>query len=514
MILINGESLSLSQLFDVARKNAKVQLAPEGIVKITTANKWLEIILKQENPVYGINTGFGIFADRRIELEDSMKLSRNLILSHSVPLGEILPAEIVRAGMLVRANALTAGHSGVRIEIVERILEMLNLGVIPAIPSQGSLGSSGDLCLLSQTAMVFTTDEKDLDEESGYAIFQDEYMTGKTAMRKAGLKRIILGAKEGLALSNGASFCAGLAALVVEDMEYLLKNAVASMVIALEALRGRSAAFDTRIHAVRKHPGQRVVAELIQKLFSGSTLIDSSNRVQDAYTLRCTPQVLGPVVELLQFIRPQIEREVNAATDNPLLFEGDVSLSGGNFHGEIIGMAMDFASIALAEIGAISERRIYRLLSSTMNDGLPAMLVNDVKSAGLNSGYMMPHYTAAALVLENQTLSHPDSVNSLPTSDGQEDHNANSWTAAMHAKQILDNVRKIIAIEYMCATRALELRSGTENGLHPGAGTDQIFAQIMELMPASRRGDQWLQPGILRIENALKERKILIPADL
>lgn len=511
MILINGESLTLQQLYDVARKKVRVMLAPEGIQKISTAHGWLESIQKQETPVYGINTGLGIFADRRIQPEDSQQLSRNLILSHSVPVGEPLPEEIVRAGMLVRANALTAGYSGVRVEIVERLLEMLNSGVIPVVPSQGSLGSSGDLCLLSQMALVLSTDENDLDDESGFAHFQNECMTGKSAMKKAGLRRIVLGSKEGLALSNGASFCAGLAALVIEEMEYLLTHSIASAVLSLEALRGCSAAFDPRIHAARNHPGQVYVADLIQSLISGSTLIDSSGRVQDAYTLRCTPQVLGPTVELLQFIRPQIEREINAATDNPLLFAEDVSLSGGNFHGEVIGLAMDYAGIALAEIGAISERRIFRLLSSAMNDGLPAMLVNDVQSAGLNSGYMMPHYTAAALVLENQTLAHPDSVHSLPTSDGQEDHNANAWTAAMHSKQILDNVQKIIAIEYLCAARALELRLEKENGSHPGAGTCQVLDQIKQLVPQARKGDHWLQPAILRIENALREHEILVP---
>ncbi len=511
MIQLDGEKLTLSQLVKIARNEDKVTLAPEGRQKISAAYQWLDSILRQEIPVYGINTGFGIFSDRRIQPEDMQQLSRNLILSHSVPLGEPLPGEVVRAGMLVRANALAAGHSGVRVEVVERLLDMLNKGVEPVIYSQGSLGSSGDLCLLSQMALIFTTDGNDLEEESGQAIYNHELLSGKAAMKKAGLERVILSAKEGLALSNGASFCAGLAALIVEDLEYLLKNAIAAMAISLEALRGCSAAYDQRIQNARRHPGQKAIAELVNNLTAGSTLLDSSGRVQDAYSLRCTPQVLGPVIELLEFIKPQIEREINAATDNPLLFEGGVSLSGGNFHGEIIGQAMDYAGIALAEVGAISERRIYRLLNSTMNDGLTPMLVDTPESAGLNSGYMMLHYTAAALVLENQTLAHPDSVHSLPTSAGQEDHNANSWTAAMHAKTILDNVRKIIAIEYLCAARALNLRMNQDAELLPGSGTLGIYQQIKDLVPGDKPGDQWLQPTVFKLEAALREQRIQVP---
>ncbi|HQN05568.1 MAG TPA: histidine ammonia-lyase [Anaerolineaceae bacterium] len=511
MILLDGESLTLSQLVEIARNNTDVSLAPEGRQKVIQANQWLESILKQEAPVYGINTGFGIFADKLIQPGDIRQLSRNLILSHSVPLGEPLPGEIVRAGMLVRANALVAGHSGVRIEVVERLLEMLNKGVIPVISAQGSLGSSGDLCFLSQMALVLTTDKNDLEEESGQAVYNHQLLSGKAAMQMAGLERTILGAKEGLALSNGASFCAGLSAIIIEDLEYLIKNAIAAMTISLEALRGCSAAFDQRIHDARRHPGQKKVADLVNRLIDGSKLIDSSRRVQDAYSLRCTPQVLGPVVELLSFIKRQVEREINAATDNPLLFENNVSLSGGNFHGEILGMAMDYAGIAMAEMGAISERRIYRLLDSVMNDGLPPMLVDTPQSAGLNSGYMMLHYTAAALVLENQTLAHPDSVHSLPTSAGQEDHNANAWTAASHAKQILDNVRKIIAIEYLCAARALSLRMKQETGLTSGNGSFSVYKQIINIIPMDKKGDQWLQPMVLKLEAALREQKIIVP---
>ncbi len=514
MIKIDGQTLSLRQLVEVARNKAPVQLSKIGREKLNQANTWLQQLVDQQTPVYGINTGLGIFSDRKIQPTDSEKLSRKLILSHSVGLGSSLSDEIVRAAMLVRANALTAGHSGIRVEIVELLLEMLNRNIVPEIPSQGSLGSSGDLCMLSQLALVFTTDENDVEEQSGWAVFDNKRLTGKAAMKAAGLTRFILGPKEGLALSNGASFCAALAALVVEDALDLIDAAIGAMALSTEAVCGCSAAFDSRLNAARNQTGQQAIANAVQKMLDGSSLIDSSSRVQDAYSIRCTPQVLGPVLELLQFIQPQIEREINAATDNPLLFEDNVCLSGGNFHGEIIGMAMDFASIALAEMGAISERRIYRLLESATSAGLPAMLVDKPEDAGLNSGYMMPHYTAAALVMENQTLAHPDSVHSLPTSAGQEDHNANAWVATVHAKKILENVRNIIAIELFCATRAVELRLKLNPELHLGMGTQQVYEQMRTLLPAIEGGDQWWQPEILRIIKHLHDDTLKFPGIL
>ncbi|MEN6436844.1 MAG: histidine ammonia-lyase [Anaerolineaceae bacterium] len=510
MTTIDGQSLTLQQLVKIARDHDEVILSQDGKNKLDQSKQWLDTIVNQKRPVYGINTGFGIFADRKINEADSAKLSRNLVLSHSVGVGKPLDDEIVRAAMVVRANALTAGHSGIRREIVETILRMLNLNLLPEIPSQGSLGSSGDLCMLSQLALVFTTDEKDLDEQSGWANWEGKRLTGKAAMAATGLPRIILGPKEGLALTNGASFSAALAGLIVNDAEYLLKCAIAAMAMTTEAVLGCTDAFDVRLQQVRHHEGQQYIANALLEMMKGSTFINTSGRVQDAYSIRCAPQVIGPVYELLEYVKPQIEKEINAATDNPLIFENGVSLSGGNFHGEIIGMAMDFLSIALSEMGAIAERRIYRLLDSSMNSGLPAMLVDSPEDAGLNSGYMMPHYTAAALVLENQTLAHPDSVHSLPTSAGQEDHNANAWTAAIHTRTILENVRTIIGIEMLCAAKAVDLQQQKHPEMEMGDGTKRIHQQIRALVPATT-GDQWWKPDIEKIKQALTEREIVLP---
>ncbi len=458
MISINGNSLSLDEIVRVARQGEFVQLDEKARQRMLQSWGWVEEISRNNDPVYGINTGFGIFSDQRISPSDCARLSRNLILSHSVATGDPLPVDIVRAAMLVRANTLAKGYSGVRPILVEILCDMLNKGVVPVVPQQGSMGSSGDLGPLSHMALVLTTDLEDSEEDSGFAWYKGELMSGKAAMEKAGLKRIILGPKEGLGLNNGATFSAAIGSLCIIDSINLLSTANLSLSMTLEALEGCSSAFDERIHQARGQTGQIHVASEIRNLTQGSSLINAAGRVQDAYSLRCAPQVQGAAWETLVFIRSILEKEINAATDNPLLFEQGVALSGGNFHGEPIGLVMDYLGIALAEVGAISERRIFRLTDGTLNGGLPNMLVDNNQAAGLNSGLMMPQYTAASLVLENQTLATPDSVHSLPTSGEQEDHNANSMTAARHAYQILVNVRKIIAIEIYSAARAMDLR--------------------------------------------------------
>ena len=495
MIPINGNQLTIEEVVRVARHHEKVTLAASALKKIRQSRQWVETITQKDKPVYGINTGFGIFSNRKISNEDSAKLCRNLILSHSVGTGAFLPEEVVRAAMLIRANTLAKGYSGVRPAIVETLLEMLEKDVIPLIPSQGSLGSSGDLAPLSHLALVFTTDAKDLEEESGWATYKGKKMSGKAAMLAGGIKRIILQAKEGLALNNGASFSAAIATLAVHDAECLLRSAEISLAMSMEALLGVTAAYDPRIHAVRSHPGQIIVAKNLRDLIAGSTLVDSTERVQDAYSLRCAPQVQGAAIDALGFIREMITREINAATDNPLLFNPGVALSGGNFHGEPIGMAMDFLSIALTEVAGISERRIFRLTDSKLNEGLPPMLVDSPEAAGLNSGLMMPQYTAASLVLENQTLASPDSVYSLPTSAEQEDHNANAMTAARHTRQIVENTAHVIATEIYCAARALDIRMRQYPHAKLGLGTRTAHRFIRAHVPY-RAEDSWWGPEI------------------
>lgn len=443
---------------------------------------WVEALVERGAPVYGINTGFGIFADRQISTEDTARLQRNLILSHAAGVGEPFEPEVVRAAMLIRANALALGHSGVRPELAETLLNMLNAGVTPIVPSQGSLGSSGDLAPLSHLALVMSRGDHDQELNSGYVWYQGQALSGKAGMAAAGLPRLVLGAKESLALNNGTAFSTALAALAVRDGYRCLEAAQVALALSLEALRGASAAFDPRLHAARGHPGQVRVAANLRRLLAGSTLIDSAGRVQDAYSLRCAPQVLGPAYDALDFVTSVLTRELNAATDNPLLLEGE-AVSGGNFHGEPVGQAADFAAIALAEVAAISERRVARLIDGKLNDGLPPMLVGTPEAAGLHSGLMMPQYTAAALVLENQTLASPDSVRSLPTSANQEDFNANSATAARHLRRLVENVTRVIAIELLTAAQALELRLRLTPGARLGDGTARGLAWVRATAP-------------------------------
>ncbi len=483
MISIDGYKLTIDDLVQVARHHAPVEISAEGIENVQRSRSYLEAILKTDNPVYGVNTGFGIFAKQRISPKDSALLSRNLILSHAVGVGSALPEEITRAAMLVRANTLVKGYSGVRLELVQTLVEMLNKGVTPLVPEQGSLGSSGDLAPLSHLALVFTTDGEDRLEDSGWAMYQGKLLRGREAMSAAGIRRLVLGPKEGLSISNGATFSASIGALAIEDARRLVLIASQALAMTLEAMMGCSNAFDARLHQARGQRGQIQAAQAILDLVAGSTFIDRAYRVQDAYSLRCAPQVHGAVVDALEFVDSLIRAEINAATDNPLIFAPGEALSGGNFHGEPVGMAMDFLGIAMAELGAISERRIFRLTDGNLNDNLPPMLVDSPEAAGLNSGMMMPQYTAASLALENQTLAHPDSVNSLPTSGEQEDHNANAMTAARHTRQIIANVRHILAIELYTAARAIDLRRRQHPDARLGCGTQKIYEKIRAAVP-------------------------------
>jgi histidine ammonia-lyase len=505
MLYIDGSGLSPEDVVQVARHRERVALTNHAYQAIHNSRHNLEQILQSDQPVYGINTGFGIFADQSIPQADSASLSRNLILSHAVGTGPDLAEEIVRAAMLVRANTLAKGFSGVRVEIVQTLLEMLNADITPVVPSQGSLGSSGDLCPLSHMALVFTTDEADRAEDSGTAVYQGKVMDGKSAMLEAGLPRIILGAKEGLALNNGATFSAAIAAIAAVDAAYLLDVADYGLSMTLEAVMGCMAAFDARLHIARGHPGQMHVAEHVRTITAGSTLVDSSGRIQDAYSLRCAPQVMGAARDTLAFVYGVAEREINAATDNPLIFGPDEVLSGGNFHGEPVGMAMDYLGIAMSEVAAISERRIFRLTDAKLNAGLPAMLVDRPEAAGLNSGLMMPQYTAASLVLENQTLAGPDSVRSLPTSAEQEDHNANSMTAARHAREILTNTAHVLAIELYSAARAIDLRLRGHPDARLGAGTAAVYRRLRQEV-AYQPGDAWWGPEIQRVHELINSR--------
>jgi histidine ammonia-lyase len=456
-LLIDEEALSDDEVVDVARHGRRAGLSPKAMERVEDCQTWVDRVIDEGKlTVYGLTTGYGALAEVKIPPQDVQKLTQNMIMSHSAGVGQPLDVEIVRATMLIRANTLAKGYSGVSPEIVETLLNMLNRGVHPIVPEKGSVGASGDLAPLSHLALALSK-----DTDGGEAFYEGKWMTAKEAMDRAGLEQVELKAKDGLALNNGATMSAAIAALALHDAEILVKNAEIALAMSLEAMRGVSDAFHHHVHTARGHQGQIHCAGNVLRLVEGSELIDSSDRVQDAYSLRCAPQVIGAARDVLSFVRFVVSREINAATDNPLIFldlpaaRKNKAISAGNFHGEPVALAMDMLGMAVAEIGNISERRVFRLLDNTLSSGLPAMLVED---SGLNNGLMMAQYTAAALVSDNKTLAHPDSVDSIPTCANQEDHVSMSTNAARHAREIVDNVEHIVGIELVCAAQALDFR--------------------------------------------------------
>ncbi len=456
-VLIDGDNLTIEDIVDVARNGRRAELSPGAVDKVQRCRAWIDQVAEEgELTVYGVNTGFGALAEVQIARDKQERVSANVIASHSAGVGPPLAEEVVRATMLIRANTLAKGYSGIRLATLQTLLEMLNKGVHPVLPEKGSVGASGDLAPLSHLALVLG---RCLD--CGEAFYQGRRLPAQEAMDRAGIERVVLGAKEGIALNNGATVSAAVAALALRDAENLVKNSQIALGMSLEAVRGVSDAFRPEVHVARGHEGQIRCAANVLRLVEGSDLIDSAGRVQDAYSLRCGPQVIGAVSDALAFVRFVLSREINAATDNPLIFpdlpasRANKAVSCGNFHGEPVALAMDMLGMAVAEIGNISERRIFRLTDSTLSAGLPAMLVEE---SGLNSGFMVAQYTCAALVSDNKTLAHPDSVDSIPTCANQEDHVSMSMNAARHASEIVWNVEQIVGTEILCAAQALDFR--------------------------------------------------------
>ncbi|NVM99876.1 histidine ammonia-lyase [Arthrobacter sp. SDTb3-6] len=495
MIEIGKARLTIEDFLAVVRHGESVGIAAEAIEAMEASEQWVAAIMddmrdgKDVAAIYSINTGFGSLAGRQAfdSVEDASELSRRLIISNASGVGKHLDEEVVRGSMLVRAASLTRGHSAVRSVVPETLLQMLDKRVFPAVPEFGSLGASGDLIPLAHLAIVMTRPAgHDEPLDSGEAYVDGKLVDGITAMEAAGIERIVLGPKEGLALANGTSFSAAQAALALADAENLLETAQITAAMSIEALMGFGDAFIPQIHEARGHAGQIEVAARIRGLLAGSEFIDGSEDTdpvrqppQDAYSLRCTPQVLGPVKDTLKFVRGIVETEINAATDNPLIFpdlpdsRALKAVSGGNFHAEYVGFASDFLSIAVTEIGSIAERRLFRLDDGTLNRGLPDMLIASEK-VGLDCGYMLPQYLAAALVSDCKTLAHPDSVDSIPTCANQEDHVSMANNAGRHARTIVANIENVIGIELLMAAQALELRL-------QASGKDQSA-----LSPASR----------------------------
>ena len=483
MINIDGKTLTLENLVQAARFDKKVALSDLASKAMQVSHERLKAIIADGKPVYGLNTGFGIFADRTISREESKQLNRNLIISHAVGTGAALPEAVVRAAMLIRSNTLAKGYSGIKTDLVQTIIDMLNKKVTPEVASKGSLGSSGDLCMLAQMALVISKDENQADAQSGKAFYEGQLLSGQEAMQKAGISRLILENKDGLALINGATFSAALLALAVYDSYYLAFLTDLAAALSFEALLGRTDPLHPGIHQARGLAGQMESAANLRAMLAGSEFVDSHDQVQDAYSLRCAPQVHGAARDSLAFVEASVIKEINAATDNPLIVDDGLALSGGNFHGEPVGMSADYLGIAVSELAAISERRIFRLLDNQLNQDLPDMLVGETSKAGLNSGVMILQYTAASLVLENQTLCSPDAVRSLPTSANQEDFNANAYNAAYHAAQIVENAARVIVTEIYTACRAIDLRKRSMPDAKLGKITEQAYEYVRDILP-------------------------------
>ncbi|MCA9973243.1 MAG: histidine ammonia-lyase [Anaerolineales bacterium] len=479
-LTISGSQLQVDDVVAVAR-GRQVRLDPAALPKIERARAAVARFVAEGRVVYGITTGFGRFKDKVISADEVAQLQVNLVRSHAVGVGPDLPEAVVRAMLLVRANTLALGHSGVRPLVIERLLDLLNHGVHPRIPAQGSLGASGDLAPLAHLALVLIGE--------GEATVNGQRLDGRSALAHAGLAPIRLQAKEGLALLNGTTFMVGYGALLVRRAINLALTADTAAALSLEALHGTDRAFDARVHAVRPHPRQIDAAAYLRRNLAGSRFLrprDSLN-VQDPYTLRCVPQVHGAVRDAIAYAKWVVDIELNAVNDNPIIFvdddtgEADV-ISAGNFHGEPVAIAMDYMALALTELGNMSERRCARLVDADSNGGVLPMFLT--ANGGLESGFMMAQYTAAALASENKVLAHPASADSIPSSANVEDHVSMGATAVRQVAQILEHVETIVAIELLLAAQAVDFRRQTLGADAPlGAGTAVAYHLIRQRVP-------------------------------
>jgi len=496
IIILDGESLSLEDLVNVSRHGYKVALSESAVKKVEKSRKIVEEIVENNRVVYGVTTGFGKFADVSISKDECKQLQTNIILSHSCGAGPLFPTDAVRAIILLRANALAKGYSGVRMETLNTLIEMLNKGLHPQIPEKGSLGSSGDLAPLSHMVLPMLGE--------GEAEFEGEILPGAEAMKKAGIPVIELTAKEGLALINGTCVMTAVGALALYDGLNLVKIADIAVSLTMEALRGITNAYSHKIQEIRPHQGQMTTSKNVLSMVEGSTYVTEQGklRVQDAYSLRCVPQVHGAVKDAVNYIREKVLIEMNSATDNPIITEDGEVLSGGNFHGEPMALSFDFLGIAVSELANISERRLERLINFQLND-LPPFLV---KHGGLNSGFMITQYAAAALVSENKVLAHPASVDSIPSSANQEDHVSMGTIAARKSMEIVKNARRVLTTEIMAACQAIDFRS--KDGLKLGAGTTEAYNAVREVVSFLEK-DTIMYTELNKIEELLISEKLL-----
>jgi histidine ammonia-lyase len=450
-ILIDGNSLNMKDILAISAGDVKVELSKAAETKIIKCRQYVEKVIAEGRIVYGLTTGFGKFSNIVIPPQDINELQENLILSHSVNVGEPFDTTQTRAIMLLRINVLAKGYSGIRLQTLQTLIDMLNSRVHPVIPCRGSVGASGDLSPLSHLALVLIG--------KGKAEYQGRILDGKTALKQAGLSPVKLAAKEGLALNNGTQVMTGLGVLSFLEAENLVKAADIIAAMSIDAMKGTPAAFDPLVHKLRPHQGQINSADNIFRALQKSPLRKSHlkcENVQDPYSLRCSPQVHGAVRDALNYVKATLEIEINSATDNPLIFaDEDKVISGGNFHGEPLAIALDTLAIAVSELASISERRIEQMLNPSLNRGLPPFLA---ARPGLDSGFMIAHLTAAAAVSENKVLAHPASVDSIPTSANQEDHVSMGSVSANKLLQVIENVNTVLAVELMVSLQALDYR--------------------------------------------------------
>ncbi len=494
---LTGEDLTLEDVWDVAFHGAEASLTDPARARMRAARALLESIHGEHT--YGVNTGFGRFVSAHIPDELAEELQLRLLRSHACGVGDLYPDEVVRTAMLLRANALAKGYSGARVETVELLVACLNRGVLPVVPSQGSVGASGDLAPLAHLALPLVGE--------GEAWAEGERLDGAAALRRVGLEPIRLASKEGLSLVNGTQFMTAMAALGLVRARHLAGAADLACALSLEALQGSRTSFQPSIHRSRPLKGQQEAAANVWRLLEGSAIIESHrwcDKVQDAYSLRCAPQVHGACRDLLDYVESTVAVELNAATDNPLvLLEERQIVSNGNFHGQPLAFALDALAMAVAELASISERRVERLVNPSLSDGLPPFLVEE---GGLNSGFMIPQYVAAALVSENKVLAHPASVDSIPTSAGQEDHVSMGNAAGLKALRVLDNAERTLAIELLAGTQAVEFLAP----LRPGNGVCAVH-DVVRSLSARLDEDRSLSGDIERVAAAIRSGEILAP---
>ncbi len=475
-IVLDGKSLTIDQVVQISRQHERVEISEEARKNLIKARDFVDQAVAKGEVIYGITTGFGNFKNVTIDAEQTAKLQENLLTSHAIGVGDPLPEECVRATIVVRINSLLQGFSGVRPVVIDRLVDLLNNDIYPFVPRKGSVGSSGDLCPLSHIALVILG--------LGEVLVNDERRPSSEILKEKNIEPITLSSKEGLALNNGTAAQTGIGICALYNAKRLTKLADVALGMSLDVMMGTRRAFDERIHRLRPHQGQIDVAANINTLCAGSELMESHkdcDRVQDCYSLRCAAQVHGACRDGIDHAERVLTTEINSVTDNPLVFPDDNEvLSGGNFHGEPIALVMDYLTTCVSELGNISERRTAKMVDAANSEGLPAFLIEKEKG-GLNNGFMIAQYTAAALVSENKVLAHPASVDSIPTSANQEDHVSMGTIAARQARKVSNNVEQVIAIEMMCAAQALDLRVPMKGGPGSQKAHELIRKQVPKL---------------------------------